>query len=456
MKKLVLFFIVLIIMGLTACSDIDSTENVIFAVDEEQKKVFNTKIAEQLNINLWNYNEADIVFEQSAVPDENNPDFDSIYRASSALGFDIDGVEGMDAVAASVKISYSNNEEAGNAFFYFIGNELVCLYYMNASKVYSLSEIDVFADGFNSEYYEDLETVAEFDESEIKTPFDGYADMCIKSGIVGIIEDSKALFYKYTGEFKLVKEIDYGGEGLYPVDLSFDDDGVCAVLLGKKNAVQTASVPEGEQAENQGNDELSEESSFGQERLSSVKIVFVDEDFKTVFSDIVLDLGNYSSVDLNGEKLFAARGKSIDVFENNNGVFQKTKQYLLKQWIGNIKSADIAGNGKKEYIMTDSTNLYIYIFDDSPVLLWKTHLDMQSMVNSFYISDLNKDGVKEIYVSDKLINTSVKYALMPFGFKSFSTPYGSKYIPGDFDADGKDDYIKIDSMNDKAYICISK
>jgi hypothetical protein len=123
---------------------------------------------------------------------------------------------------------------------------------------------------------------------------------------------------------------------------------------------------------------------------------------------------------------------------------------MLKQWVEEIKASDIDGDGINEFVMTDGTNLFMYRLDETSALLWRTHLSLESMSGRFYIEDLNGDGIKEIYVSDIYLNTSAKYTLADYGFKAFSVDYGKEYIPGDFNGDGKMDYIAIGN-DDESY-----
>ena len=442
MRKTVIALIILIFLFcFSGCGENKSD----LPIEQETKDFCQEKINEILKKEHWNYDD-NISYERDDIPDEKSAAFEQIKNICFSYGFDIDEFKGRQAVRASVKLFYLNSEEAGIASFYFIDDDMICGYYSMGEDVYPFSEMNVFLnDGF-SEKTENLEKIQKFKEISVQKKFDKFDDGFWNgnNSVVGVISEDKLNFFKFNAEgFYLDRELDFSKENLFPMDVSFNDDGKIAVLLGQKKKPEHDVIYSEEVIEEMKRNGLTDKEIYGAEILISDRIVFLDENYNNIFSPCKLEVSSYGSVDFTDGKVFASRGRGIDVFSNQNGVFSKTKQYLFKQRAEKIKSADIDGDGTKEFVMTDKTNLFIYHLGDVPVLLWKTHLSLESMEENFYIEDLNGDGIKEIYVSDNYLNTSAKYVLMDYGFKALSAEYGVEYIPCDLNGDGKMDYIAI-------------
>lgn len=450
-------FITLIFLG---CSTFffgcGAEKEELFSIDDETKTVYATMINDVLKEKRWNYDEKAVSYERGTIPDESVDGFDEVRKVLETEGANIDDIKGMDTVLASVKIFHFNNDEAGKAYFYFIDDELVCKYYVSGNNIYALSHINVFSPETFSGKIENLEKEENFQCFQEDAVFDGFEDSCSQNSVVGQIADDKVKFFKFKdNNFYFEKEFDFSGQGLFPMDLSFDDDGNVAVLLGKKKKTEHEIIHSKEDIQEMKENGLTEAEINGTEIFASDSIVFFGKDYKQKFKPCKLEVSSYGSLDFCKGEVFVSRGKGVDVFSEKDGVFSKTKQYLLKQWVEKIKSADIDGDGKNEFVMTDCTNLFVYSLDDKPALLWRTHFSLRSMSKRFYIDDLNGDGVGEIYVSDSFLKTSVKYVLAEYGFKSFSVDYGNEYIVGDFDGNGKADYAVIDSDSEtfKIFVC---
>lgn len=427
----------------------------LFSLDDETKTLYATTINDVLKEKRWNYDEKAVSYEKGTVPNESVAGFDEVRKVLEAEKINIDDIKGKDAVLASVKIFHFNNDEAGKACFYFIDDELACKYYVSENNIYGLSQINVFSSDTFFEKTENLEKKEEFQEFETELPFDGFEDCYSKNSVVGQISDDKAKFFKFGKDgFYLEKELDFSGQGLFPMDLSFDDNGDVAILLGRKKKTEHEIIHSEDDIREMKENGLTEAEINGTEIFESDSIVFFGEDYNQKFKSCKLEVSSYGSLDFCKGEVFVSRGKSVDVFSQKDGIFSKTKQYLLKQWVDKIKSADIDGDGTTEFVMTDCTNLFIYSFEDKPTLLWRTHLSLKSMSERFYVDDLNGDGVEEIYVSDSFLKTSAKYVLVDYGFKSFSVDYGNEYIVGDFDGNGKADYAVIgDDETFKIFVC---
>ena len=101
---------------LTGCEE-DTGE---FFIEQRDKEIYSEKINEVLRKEHWNYDDKSILYESGKVPDENAKSFDDIKRVSIKDGFDIEAYKGKEAVLASLRIFYFNNDEAGRANFYII------------------------------------------------------------------------------------------------------------------------------------------------------------------------------------------------------------------------------------------------------------------------------------------------------------------------------------------------
>ncbi len=439
---------------LTGCEN-DESE---FIIEQSDKEIYTGKINEILAKEHWNYDDNSILYEYGKVPDEKANGFDDVKRVSDKEGFDIESCKGKDAVSAAVRLFYFNNDEAGRANFYFIDDEIVCGYYSVENKIYSISETNVFSDDVFVGRVENTYASRSFHEITIEEKFDGFEDGFWKKGnsVIGTISDEKVKFFKFkNNEFYLDKEMDFSKDELFPMDISFDDDGSIAVLLGRKKDTGHEIIYSEEAIQEMKENGLTDAEINGTVILSADRIVFFDENYNSEFSPCILEVSSYGSISYTNGMLFVSRGRGVDVFSNQNGQFSKTKQYLLKDWAEKIKAADIDGDGINEFIMTDKANMFIYRLEDTATLLWRTHLSFETMSTRFYIEDLNGDGISEIYVSDTYLNTSTKYVLADYGFKAFSVGYGKEYIPGDFNGDGKADYIAVENDDEsyRVFIC---
>ena len=91
----------------------------------------------------------------------------------------------------------------------------------------------------------------------------------------------------------------------------------------------------------------------------------------------------------------------------------------------------------------------------------KHHSLIHDIINSFendiYAGDLNRDGVKEIYICD-MFGTTIRYVIKDYGIatKNDDIDYGYRYLVCDFNCDDIDDYIFIDSLNENVSLFMGK
>lgn len=81
------------------------------------------------------------------------------------------------------------------------------------------------------------------------------------------------------------------------------------------------------------------------------------------------------------------------------GGWSNTGFTRLKHTVEYIHITDLDGNGVKEYLMSDGMDLYLYQKNDNNFRkIWSTHLGVESLYGPITSGDLNRDGVKEVYV----------------------------------------------------------
>lgn len=443
MRKFLWAVIFVFILG--GCSPVDRQDEEGVFLNDNQIENFKNIIKEQLQSLKWSYSEDNITFEKGTVDSNKSERYENIYNASADMGFDIKNHGGKEAVIASTKLYHFNNDDAGQAYFYFVSGKLVCEYYVQNNNVYSLKDKNVFIKKGNFRAYEDLEINREFEiESKIRT-FNDYNSINNESNSIAVIDDeNKLYFYEYSeNKFKLTKEISFTSNNLYPIDVKFLENGICAVLLGEKDESISNSEENDELLVNEANFDGRKTQSF-----KSVKVAFLDKNLNVLNESIELDLSSYTSITSDKEYILLSNGKSIVKFKKENGIWNKVSQIMIKYWVTKIYTDDIDNDGKNEYIMTDGMDLYVYEFNDTLELLWKTNLSIKAIGNKIYTADLNGDGIKEIYLNDLSYNTTIKYVLSKNSFEISNidnSEYGQKIIPGDFNFDGKDDYICINA-----------
>lgn len=444
MKKY--FIILFAALCLSGCSATDNSQDTL-NLSKKQIENYNNKINKELEDRLWNYDENSNTFEKGIVETEQSSNYNEILNACENAGFNIKRYSGNSIVIATTELQHFNNDDAGKAYFYFLGSKLIGEYYKYNSKIYSLNEKNIFLKDVSFDKYEDTTKKSDFDSKKINIDFSDYRDIDSNGNIAVINDDYKLNFYNLSknNKFMLVKSLSYSSEGLYPMDICFTESG-SVVLLGKNDDSITKNTSQSVEYEDSHDSDTHNELF-----LKSWKIEFLDKNFKKRNASIDLDLSSYTSINVIENKLFLSRGNSIDIFEqDNNGKWQKSTQIMLKNNIEMLKFADIDNDGKKEAIAIDGMDLYVYEYNETFELLWKTNLSINSMKDSLYIEDLNGDGIKEIYIED-LSDTSAKYILEEKGFQSSSDgiEYLHKYIVGDFNNDGKADYIEIISPQEE-------
>lgn len=442
-----LFIILFCLFLFTACTE-EVKQEEIFTVNEQQQNIYKSAINEDLQNLMWNYNEDSYTYQKGNVETNASSRYDSIYKASIDSGIDMKKYESQECVIVSVKLLHFNNDDAGQAYFYFIGNNIVCKYYVYNNKVYSLNDKYVFNKDIEINHIENTNQDISYEKINISTPLSHYDAIDKTNGNIAVIEDEILNIYKYNNnDIKISKKISFKDEGFSVMDASFSDDGKCIVLLGKRDEAQSNE-----------NEIIEDEvTSFFMNIIKSSKIVFLDKNLNKTNDSIILDSTDYTSIVYSDKSIMASRGKSIDIFKYINGNWIKDSQMMIKNQVNKMIASDINNDGKNEFITIDGMDIYIYELNDTLDLLWNTHLSIRSIEDFIYSNDLNQDGVKELYITDLSGNTS-KYILTETGFKTagINIEGNESFITGDFNNDGKDDYISKDNSGSYNLLYLAK
>ena len=123
----------------------------------------------------------------------------------------------------------------------------------------------------------------------------------------------------------------------------------------------------------------------------------------------------------------------------------------MKHTVEYIHITDLDGNGVKEYLMSDGMDLYLYQKNDNNFRkIWSTHLGVESLYGPITSGDLNRDGVKEVYVCD-MTGTTIRYLLTEKGLRSSNEDivYAQCIYPYDLNSDGLDDYWLVTDIEER-------
>lgn len=193
-----------------------------------------------------------------------------------------------------------------------------------------------------------------------------------------------------SASLSLYKTIDYSGEGLIPISATFINDTTeSAVLLGTEThsdeGTSTIIVPE--------------------------KIVIFDSDFNASESEIAAEDSDIYSVGYDNGYLMVARSRYIDYYPvTGTAVGLKQGSYYVGKSVTGMEITDMDGDGQLEYILPTVLTCSYSIKIILSLSIWSTHFSIDSFENFIYTGDMNRDGVKEIYVFDSTGTTS-KYAV---------------------------------------------
>lgn len=422
-------------LALTSCTQVQQ-EGTGFSLTDEQISAYKEQMGTALKEKSWGFNPDSASFSLGTIPEETDEDYSNIAYASASVGLDISGREGDSVVIGSVDLQHINGRSAGTAYFSFENETPVCEYYVYNDSCYSLNSKNPFEKSGVLTAWEDTSVTRSFNEEKISAPLgDVYA---LSGNIIGIIDESKALYYDSSDDFRLVSSQDFAGEGLKPLDITLGEE-YGAILLGEEMETEVTGEVQ--------NDSVNPEREIP---ARSVELVITDASGNPTGEPIPLEVSTYSSVTYHDGKLILSRDKSLDEFTWSKGTLTKENAYSLGNYIDRLAIDDIDGDGSDEYITSDGTNIYVYSKGSTFELIWRTNMQLNSLEGNIYVADLNGDGVKEIYLTDSL-GITARYILTSQGFNIDGGGLlsgGGKYIAGDFDADGMDDYMLLPEEGD--------
>lgn len=438
------WILMLAVVLLTGCADAKSSAEEAFSVSLAQREAYEQKIAETMDSFYWKYDANSILYSEESIPDRSDENNAILFEASMDAGFDLQKFAGKTAVVATVNLIHFNEDSAGVAYFYFIKEKLVGLYYRSENtpdKAYSLKSRNIFSQPVEFAAYETDENLADFSESRSAFPVEGFCSFGEDERgrrLLAAIEGSQVSVYRYEDGMKLVRTIPFGSRNEnMPMSAAFfrmegQEGDRLAILLGSYIYTESSHDLEG--------------------YYISTKVAFLDESMQKTNEEFTLGETDYSCVASEDGRLIMVNGAVLEYMAKEGETWIKEAEYPLENGVAAFLAIDLDQDGEKEYLMMDGMDFFVYKKDEIGFYsIWKTHLSIESLMGSIYAGDLNQDGVKEIYVSDKT-GTMIRYILTENGLisRNEDIEYGQRFYVCDFNKDGKDDYIKIEDAENNS------
>ena len=429
MKKMLIVFLIGIL--LCGCHEEPADEVItIFSLSRVEQDAYKGQIKDALNSFYWHYDEESLEYYSGKVPDKTEVE---IFDASSQSGFDLVKHSAKDAVVFSTTLTHFNGEEAGKAYFYFLRDELIGLYYVpsgNDEIAVSLGTRNVFAKGvtFDSAEGQLSVMVAEkVDSNLIPSGFISKGADQQGNNLYINIENNIVYLYRFTSDrFLLARSISYFDENLVPISAAFISSDEIAVIVG------TPVMADGEHEE---------------DLVVSEKVIFFDSNLNPTGEEYLFTGRGYVCVgEVEGE-MALMNGRHLETFSKASGKWELKITYELKVSPIAFKEDDINGDGIKEYIMTDGKDFYVYQkTSESMKCIFRTNISLEFFGRNVYTGDFNYDGIKEVYLLDNT-GTAIRYILSEHGMvvQNDDIEYGVSFHVDDFNNDGLYDYIKIEN-----------
>ncbi len=424
-----------LLLSLTACSFDSSMDELIedtkkpFSLSKSKEELYINEMKNYLILYHWKYDINTLLFsEKSFASDEK---FKQICNATSVVDMDLTKYKGTMVIEAQMTLQHFNYETAGTVYFYFYKNKLIGCYYSaeyNSNTVFSLKDKNIFTQDITFSKYEDTEKLNNFDNPiNIKSLKDGFSSISKDNNMVASIEDNKVVLYNYrNNNFYQNNVINFNYTSFIPTDV---------VLFKEDNklnyAVLLCTLEEIREVEKH-------------PVMNSKKIGLYRGNY--LYDEIILDKDNYLSLSYYNNEFILFQDRNMEYYRKENDNWEKYSQISLEHEVQSFVASDIDGDGQDEYIMTDGKDLYMYHKQGKLLKnIWKTHIGIENnFQGNIFSADLNNDGVKEIYILDST-GTTIRYILDEKGLisQSDNIEYGEQIYPGDFNNNGKDDYIKI-------------
>lgn len=424
MKRLLILLMLLFV--LTGCkSKAESSLEAVFTLSSEQQEEYINLIDQTLRSFYWYYDSESLTYFKGEVPAENQ----EIFEASEKNGFNLRKSSGKEAVVYSCDITHFNKNKAGTSYFYFINGKLEGCYYTplaNNELQLDFKTRNVFVKGTKIKQKETNASEIIYTEFSGNGAPDGFISEGRDKNGRGLylnIENDGISIYRFNEtKFSLFKRITSFFEELIPISASFLNDGRIAVIAG------------GVLKEN----ELSDETIRVSERL-----IFFDENFTKEENDMALSKGTYSCVAADEDRLILINDRNLEMYEEDGDGLKLVESYGIGVQGTYLSIGDIDNDGNKEYIVSDSKDLYIFRKNGINLdCIWQTNISADNFYGGIYLGDLNGDDAMEIYMAD-ITGTAIRYTLGENGLiaANENIEYGDMFYVGDFNGDGVSDYI---------------
>lgn len=442
MKRFIIIAIFLlgIMTGCGQSADTSTIQQKTTAVITAESIAKNTEtINTVLTDNLWNYDRDSLVFGNDLIISNNGENADVICSASEQAGIDTTKFKNgtQQTALATVNLLYPNRTDAGTAYFAFADNDILCGYYVYNGVYYSLDNKYPFESKSPFKAVENKQTVATFTALKSTIDLNSFADAGY--GRLASIEGGLLSFYNGSRKkgIKLIGDVEF--DEFVPMDIAIGNDYSC-VLLGSYETAEIIS--ESDYEDDEDNSEII--------RTKSEKVVFIDENGRSVLPALELDLSIYTSVAFDNDSIALARDKAIDIYKIEDNTWTKVNRLAIGNTTAvKLRVADIDGDGNSEYIVSDGVNIFVYSYTTKMNLVWRTRFEV-SAIKDFYVADLNGDNIKEIYVNDTN-GFLTRYVVGENGFEVYSdgvaTGEMQYYVAGDIDGNGVDEYLTIGDGN---------
>ena len=411
-------------------------EEQTFSLTAEEKQAYTETINSVMEEFYWDYDRASLTFGAATVP-ENTEENARLFDASYDCEYNLKRKAGQDAVLAEAALLHYNGDAAGTLQCWFVGDSLSGVVYTGGfdKDYYSLKERNPFlADGEFQAYENWTGMSTAFAEGNGEFSPEGiYSVGKDASGntMAVSIQNGSAAVYRYAGGLSRYRNFSYGA-GLEATSAAFLSEGDVRL------AVLVSSIEE------------SGESDAEKTYSRAERIMLYDENLH-VAGEIPLEGELCTAIGAEGDQLYLFVDQNMDVYEKGEEDWSLVASRRLKHPVSQFHGADLDGDGKMEYIMTDGMDLYVYHnTGGSMKRIWSTHLGVENFYGPITSGDLNGDGVKEIYACDTTA-TTIRYVLTEKGLQSENEDidYGQCIYPCDFDGNGKTDYWLVKDNIDR-------
>jgi hypothetical protein len=424
---------------LTGCSsqtEKDVVNNDKFTITKKQSDIYSDSIKTCLDNNYWKCDKNDILYsEKTLLAGE---EFTGIAAASKLLDMNLENYKNQTIVEAQTKLLHYNNELAGTVHFYFKGNDMIGAYYNNTfdeASVFSLKDRNIFTSKVSFNAYEDASVKASFNPPrnarEMKNGFCAIGTDSNNNSVFASIDGDSVKFYHYKNNaFYLSNSLNFSDTGLVPSDV---------LLFKENNTLQCAILL----------DSVIAASEDSETTMKSKKVVFYNQSMLKSYDEILLEDEDYLALGYDDSSIILFEGSNMEYYKLLGNAWSEYNQISLGHEVQSFVKDDIDGDNVYEYIMMDGKDMFVYHKENTLLKnIWKTHVSVENLTGDLFVSDLNSDGVKEIYVLDST-GTTIRYVLGTKGFISQNEDimYGDQIYPADFNGDGKQDYIKLNTQD---------